>query len=37
MVMLLPDVKHLPDDPEWDKVEAAFAHDSNKGLSHFEE
>jgi hypothetical protein len=37
MVMLLPDVQTLPADPAWDKVEAAFTRDSNKGLSRFEE
>jgi hypothetical protein len=37
MVMLLPDVKHLPDDPEWQKTESKFVADSNKGLSPFEE
>jgi len=37
MVVLLPDVKHLPEDPIWDKVEAAFVADSNKGLGQFEE
>jgi len=37
MVMLLPDVQQLPDDPEWDKIEAAFTAASNKGLAPFEE
>jgi hypothetical protein len=36
MVLLLPDVKQLPDDPEWEKVEAAFAADAIKGLAPFE-
>jgi hypothetical protein len=34
--MLLPDVKQLPDDPEWEKVAAAFAADAIKGLAPFE-
>lgn len=33
LVMLLPDVKRLPEDPEWDKVEAAFTAASIKGLT----
>lgn len=37
MVMLLPDVQHMPDDPEWEKVEQAFTAASNKGLTPFEE
>ena len=36
MVLLLPDLKQLPDDPEWEKVEAAFAADAIKGLAPFE-
>ena len=37
MVVLLPDIKQLPDDPAWEKVEETFVSDSNKGLSQFEE
>jgi hypothetical protein len=37
MVLLLPDVKTLPDDPEWDKIEKAFTAASNRGLAKFEE
>ena len=36
MVLLLPDVKKLPDDQAWEKVEAAFARASNQGLAPFE-
>jgi hypothetical protein len=36
MVMLLPDVKKLPDDPEWEKTESAFVAASNQGLAPFE-
>ncbi len=37
MVLLLPDVKQLPDDPEWDKLEARMAAHSFKNLPPFEE
>lgn len=37
MVMLLPDVKHLPSDPEWEKVEQRLAEYGYKNLPPFEE
>ncbi len=37
MVMLLPDVKQMPEDPEWEKVEQEFTVASNQGLTPFEE
>jgi hypothetical protein len=37
MVLLLPDVKQLPDDPEWDKIEARMAKHHFKNLPPFEE
>ena len=37
MVMLLPDVKRLPDDPEWEAVEAKLAKHASKHLPPFEE
>lgn len=34
MVMLLPDVKRLPHDPKWEKIEHAIVlHSSKKGGS----
>ena len=36
MVMLLPDVKKLPHDQEWEKIESAFVAASNQGLAPFE-
>jgi hypothetical protein len=36
MVMLLPDVQQLPDDPEWDKIEARMAAHNFKNLPPFE-
>ena len=33
MVMLLPDVKHLPGDPEWEKIEARLARHAIKNLT----
>ena len=37
LVMLLPDVKHLPDDPEWEAVERRLAQHASKHLPPFEE
>ena len=37
IVVLFPDVAHLPDDPEWEKVEAAFAKHAIQKLTPFEE
>ncbi|MDD5141432.1 MAG: hypothetical protein PHY43_14375 [Verrucomicrobiales bacterium] len=37
MVMLLPDVKELPDDAEWEKVEARMARHFSRNLPPFEE
>jgi hypothetical protein len=37
LVMLLPDVKRLPDDPVWEKTELAFARHAAKNLPPFEE
>lgn len=37
MVLLLPDVKHLPDDPAWEKTEHAMAAHASKNLPPFEE
>lgn len=37
MAVLLPDVKHLPDDPEWEKIEAKMAEYTFKNLPPFEE
>ncbi len=37
MVMLLPDVKTLPDDPEWQAIESRMVAHSNKNLAPFEE
>jgi hypothetical protein len=31
-VVVLPVVNHLPDDPEWEKVEEAFARHASKNL-----
>ena len=36
-VVLIPVVKRLPEDPEWDKVEAAFADAASQDLPPFEE
>lgn len=35
--IMVPIIKELPSDPEWEKVESAFTKDSNKGLAPFEE
>lgn len=37
VVVLVRDVKHLPEDPEWDKVESAFANHAYGKLPPFEE
>lgn len=37
MVMLLPDVKHLPDDPEWEAVEHRITKHSSQNRAPFEE
>jgi len=37
MVMLLPDVKKLPDDPTWQKIESRMVAHHNKKVSPFEE
>jgi hypothetical protein len=37
MVMLLPDVKTLPDDPEWEKIEHAMVKHTAKKRAPFEE
>jgi hypothetical protein len=36
-VVLIPIIKRLPDDPEWDRVEAAFASSTYKKLPPPEE
>ena len=37
MVMLLPDVKHLPDDPEWEKIEHKIVRHNTRKVTPFEE
>ncbi len=37
VVVIVRDVKHLPDDPEWEKAEAAFARHAIRNLPAFEE
>jgi len=37
IMVLFPDVPRLPDDPEWEKVEAAFTQHAIKNLAPFEE
>jgi hypothetical protein len=37
MVMLLPDVQQLPDDPEWQKIESRMVKHNNQKLAPFEE
>ena len=36
-IVLIPSVKRLPDDPEWEKVEHAFASHASKTVSEPEE
>ena len=36
-VIVVPIIKELPADPEWEKVESAFAAHAIKGLAPFEE
>lgn len=37
MVLLLPDVKELPRDPEWEKIEHRIVKHNNKKVTPFEE
>jgi hypothetical protein len=37
LVILLPDVKKLPKDPAWQKIESRMVAHNNKKVSSFEE
>ncbi len=37
MVLLLPDVKELPDDPEWEKIETQIVAHNNRKVTPFKE
>ena len=37
IMVLWPDVAHLPDDPEWEAIERRMVEHNNKNLAPFEE